>query len=644
MAATKLYYNDVVIYNCLTRSFAQEVVYDDSNTDSLGTRFVLEVEGLVHAQVNPLSNAPAYTTANQSSLTASTATATMEEVRRKLLQPRATLLFYAGSHVLLRCVPSTPSAKGDADMDVANGPKPKHCNIVAIAGDKLYRISFAIECHRLDCGTGYGGEKTNGNVLSNRWSISEEMDGNWFTTRRITGTIRLSSSNLALAHSYRGYVVPSLEVGFKRESIDYTSTPDGLAANYVVVDKQVHTAAPVPATTMNGSHTESTDDGITWMSSCNVTLEGAPHSDKRDLIRTAVHIMDSRVGFLQQEQGKDFMIESASITDHFGEANRVEASIRVRSMRPATSTYSAGRLLKDHLGTPLKLDGLKNKSYSAWPADYKPYRSGEPKLYGYQPHGSKRDLAPLKVLHCYLQTPCSPNHSIGKFSQKDNTESDSTNSPTESPGVTGSQSETLPSPSSDKYDSKHLSQGIYTYAKLENTYQTSYGRIQAPYALSGLAVAKASSAGTTTTGAPAASASGGKGSSYDATKQFTDTCAIYAVHRPVSKRIVKIEFERVAEVPSLPEPVDTFEMTGASGGSGTGVKATLMGVSITPYPWRLSSDGVKKVYRVDAEYVYALSRPLNAKEAYQIGRLPIFKTDNNETEVSGNKLFKDKLK
>ena len=158
-------------------------------------------------------------------------------------------------------------------------------------------------------------------------------------------------------------------------------------------------------------------------------------------------------------------------------------------------------------------------------------------------------------------------------------------------------------------------------------------------------MAKASSAGTTTTGAPAASASGGgKGSSYDATKQFTDTCAIYAVHRPVSKRIVKIEFERVAEVPSLPEPVDTFEMTGASGGSGSGVKATLMGVSITPYPWRLSSDGVKKVYRVDAEYVYALSRPLNAKEAYQIGRLPIFKTDDNETEIAGTKIFKDKLK
>jgi len=610
---TTVTYNGVTLHNVQTREWEQETVYDESNTDALFHRYRLRFEGILHAE----ASGPTWVgTATQANLVAQYA-----DVRTRLQRPRQTLtVTVSNAHandaplLLFQCVPSVPPSQSTSgnlsnpDRDVANGPKPTGFKILQMIGAKCMRVSFSIECAKVSCQGGY----TVPLILNNRWSVSEEMDENNFTTRTITGRMRLScgvtadqlvTTNPTMPQVFARYlVVPGLEEGFRRERIEFSADKSGLECEYRVVDRQVHTAAPWPATKMHARHTQTTNDGFSVVSEVQVSLEGPPHIDKRFLITRAIQIIDAKLNFIDRQAGESWVPELISITDQIGETNTVEAIARIRETINAPNAMLF-TTLRANMGGKLELPSIQGEPHA-----YDPGISDPPAVFGYVPHKGERRPTVLLTLQCYLQQPCEDLHRIysGAPSNNDADEEESRNRyapEVKEASATGD----LPSASGGAWSDNHR-QAQYCYARLSTRYTLNNCRVQLPIAASG--------------------------SSYDGS---SNTCQVFQIGLPQGRREIEYDAERIGQWPQLPAPADYYE-DGA-------LKGRLLRHWVEPHPPTLAADGITRIYRVTAHYIYALNRPPLLSESLRVGVAPQtnLAKDSDEAKFNTQNAYNENL-
>ena len=617
--ATDVLYNTIVLHNVHTRQFHQETIMDPSGTDQIGQKFTLQVEGIMHLQSavgsiggynqTPNVGPPGYSmgAGNLSNLYAI--------VRAKLSQPRGLLEVWVGpagnQQRLFRCVPTTADTKTDPDRDISNGPKPKNFDIVQIAGSNLFRVSFTVECEKVECSQLNGGYIPV--ALNNRWSISEAMDSDFFITRTISGHLRISyggfdsvNQQALSAFRYEPIVVPPLEDGFHRESITFSVAVDGLSADYVVVDKQVFTAPPWPATNWSGSHTESTAQGATYVTDLQVHLSGPPSAPTALLVARAIETAVLRLGILPKEKGwksryGDFILQHASLTTSIGNENAVDGRFRVQwspkdkdTSKEKTTDFSKlfnARLL-GHTATDIGKDTGEDIIFS-WVQgqqdQYHPWVSPTPNVLGYMPHGDARDPTALALLTCLLQSPCADNGSRLPGQAQDSSESQQPNAKTYSTTIT----ETKPSTSTTKatpndYYSTATGEAMYTLAKMESRYIITPLRVQMPKAVSA--------------------------NSSDSEDSDEDACVFVELGPKQAQREILYEAERIGEPPQMPEPLDTY--------TDGKLKGTLLSATMSFCAPALSADGQTTIYRTTARYLYGLNRAPKKEETLRTGVLP----------------------
>ncbi|MEG7727158.1 hypothetical protein U2063_15335, partial [Listeria monocytogenes] len=87
--------------------------------------------------------------------------------------------------------------------DVNNGPTPLYCNIVAVHGNGTMIVDWAVEAWFNECEIMQG-------VLSNRWTMSHDIDTDFWTTRTTEGVAIFradvlfgSLGNFQVADNYR---------------------------------------------------------------------------------------------------------------------------------------------------------------------------------------------------------------------------------------------------------------------------------------------------------------------------------------------------------------------------------------------------------------------------------------------------------
>lgn len=256
----------VILNNVQTLEFLQEAVYDESNTDVLYQKFRITVEALCHTQSHVTGSDDAQVTLPpdavgapyaaqgigtrnasggmdvllmQLSPTNAGATAQQRAVRQILMTKAGTFIMRFGGvgsgtneagKVILAAGPAGPATEAATDglspipIDVANGPVPQSLKIASVANDHMLKIHWSIEINVTECPVG---TKFTSGILSNRWSMQDTIDGNFYTTRRITGKARTRTA-LTNPHNFRGLVLPPLDDGFKRESMTFGATADGL--------------------------------------------------------------------------------------------------------------------------------------------------------------------------------------------------------------------------------------------------------------------------------------------------------------------------------------------------------------------------------------------------------------------------------
>lgn len=628
--ATVLVYNGVVFYNVVTRRWDHDMVYDESGTDLVGERLSIVVDGIIHAQRAPVVDSTTYVTASSNPGSAIASFRTIEDLlkipRRRLqvffgvtdqnLSGAAKVIDVSAAGSLLpdSTGSTTPASVvgGIQGTDIDNGPKPRRVQLFSIVGNAAFRVRFEIDVMVGDCKT----ISPNNIVVSNKWRLTEDMDSNFFSTRRIDGRLRLALSKgrtgtYPSGHGFKALAMPVLEPGFRRESISFTSEEDGLHCGYSVVDRQVHNAAPWPATDMEVLHEEATTDGTHYLSGVTIRLYGAPHTDKRLLIERAVQIVEQRLDFTSRSPSEpEQIITRASIKDFIGKENIIEMDLQVLQV-PKEAAFLT-RLRKEKLGVPLELPALSvstettsgnqtTTTTSEIPGtEYDPRFSGLPQLYGYTPHEGERRIGVLMLLHCFLQEPCTTNANRAVYSGVP------TESPTEAdhrerettirdmpPGSLDDD------PDEDNY-SEDTRAAVYTMSKITSQYVTHKMRVQMPFA-----------------------------NLLPARTPTSPTAVVLDLAEPQACRVIEVDVERAGDLPHVPTPLDTIT-------DGTLVQV-LKCKNEKVYAPVLSADGRHEIFRIVVVYEYMLSRPPLPSEQLRINSHPY--TKNLTNSLSQNEIY-----
>lgn len=611
MRGTVLRYGTVTISNCQTTRFSQEAVYDQHRVDLVGYKYTISVVGYVHAFGDAEISTAFYPQSPDPNVENATDAWWNHQLKGALMTPRQDFAYWIGGieqvgqqlnrvGSLMLAVES-PSAGANAlelsrtdsitdpwnhahaDQtiwrDTHAGPKPIHCNIQQITGNAVFRVEFTIELNVTHCDAGQSGNKSG--VLSNKWSCTDAIDDNFYTTRTVQGRVTLWNPTFN-AHSFREFAVPRLQPGMRRQSMHFAASADGLSLDYTVTDKEVAFAAPYPATRWHMNYTESTSLGssLTATGALTVQLEAPRDVDRAKLLQLAAAIAEAR---LRMKADKDAAIlESLVVHDEYGTdvPNRIRLEGRVK--RVPKGAKELANIISKQMGTPINAADLGAIANGYDPSLSFGARGGDPVFLS----------GPIKFTTawgCYLQSPCSEAHEVQLADRALQQRNPAATQATES--VTATVVTSLP----DQTLASDLTYGaeddsLYTHWEYESKVQTDHHMVQCPIA------DRVSYSGGTTSKA---------------------TCVIAPVAQPTAQRIVRIRGQRIGKRPELPKAVKIYSF-------GTGnpkPQAVLKRDTLVGSPPRLSADR-KKIYDAAGEYVYLLTQPIDDSEEIDVGFNP----------------------
>lgn len=616
-----VYYNNIRLQNALTKSFRQEVVYDPSGTDHWFSRYTMAFEAIIT------------TLGMTQDIQCSTSSASGDphvvwtDIRHALLDPRHTLritrLVKRDGQVVeeevFRCVPERVNPE-DRERDLGHGPKPTSLELLGMVGGRALRVRWEVSCEKLDLPRDYPELQHYEQefaqlqtVLDNRWSTSEELDENFYLTRVIRGTLRLSRPVARLGWDYRWLAVPALEAGFKRAQLSYAVKEDGLTAEYQVTDKQVHTAAPWPATSMKVRNSRSTRWGVTYTGRCEVELIGPPHIPRKALVIRAIQIMNNLTRYgLGATQGPDspltFLPHNISISEEIGPTNSVTAEIEYEftpkeklddkiQEQFVARFMELGKDLGRGIAQPIA--GLDPPPFD----HYDPNLSWMPSPYGYTTWGEERSPAAQAIFQCYLQRPYHPWHATGWWPAPEGAPEEVTRPEVQEVQVQRVEPSALVPPQDEKRFSDSHAQAVYTYSRMRTMYSISRRHLV-----------------------------------FDRLCRKDDegpTSVIVPLGKSAARRLIVVDAERYGKPPEIPAPVDYVDANG--------VKAYLLKYHVDVLPRSVSPAGDGWIYRLRAKYLYALDRAPPERDAYPwpVGRLP--HTASSETGFDPDDSFAERV-
>jgi len=565
--ATTLIYNGVTMRNVLTRKFDQTCEYDDSRTDLLFHKFTISVRGYVHGYVSPITNQDV-TPINQLGVAE-----TEIAIRQALSEPRREFKMTVGESILLHVkaahdpgtfypAQASPHPKIISDgtwlADLNNGPKPTSVTVSNIIGSSLMVVEFTIELHCLDCPSSNANQS---GVLNNRWSVRDMIDEFWLTTRTITGRLRVTNPILN-PQSFRGWVVPPLQSGFKRQSIDIATTADGLTLEYTVTDQETVASPPDPAIKWTGQHAAISEDGSSVFEEFQITVWGDKYTPKLELIRVAALVSEQRLGL---QKGKSVnTVQQASIISYLDE-NKID--MRLRTIRGSLDGKNDNVAA---LGFPTE----RLASMKTGVPDYKPDTNPVMPAYG------TATMTGLFV--SYLQSPCNQNHWMAKVTDKPTKEEKSTKGEDTKVTISEGKAEAA----KDVTINFDANATRYEFYELSTSIMTRHQTVQVPV-------------------------SGNPPTSQES--QQTRTSRFVVLAPKTQARTIKIIAERYGEWPQLPPPTNIFS---------NARHIRLIGESEIVANSTYTADKKTRRYHLEVEYTHGIDRPYRDGEKIAIGKLP----------------------
>jgi len=258
----QIVYNGIPLPDCNITQFEQTAMGDElGDTDWFVTKFDVQAQCVVTAAFLPIM-APDLAIGTP----AQNAADVMTAIRTRLLRRRRPLSVKFND---IELIPQ-PQLNGPSGteipgyVDAQNGPRPISCRIIQLT-NTTFIMAFHVIAHYwenpvLTPGTPLNVGNNPGNVvLYNRWSETVSMDNCQYSRRTRQGKFVIRSDNVegATADEIRTQMsVTGVPKGFLRENSTYTISPDGLAIQYTITDKEVFKMPPKPAFEADGEYGE----------------------------------------------------------------------------------------------------------------------------------------------------------------------------------------------------------------------------------------------------------------------------------------------------------------------------------------------------------------------------------------------------
>lgn len=398
-------YNGVILTRVETKKWQEDVQYDESGMNMLGSRVEMTFEGTItESSLEGYAESPH---SEDAAIPPNVPVGVGKKIQyalRALEMPRANLIVYDdiqdaepifAAYAENGLTENSP-IQNQLNMDVAGGPKPISVRIVYIVnGYARVEITFVVNKIRCLEGETTGGNSNNlnprnGFVISNRCWTDETIDENFYTTKKFTGRLRVSSANQSVLF-YRQMFYPPLERGFYRESVNFSESEDGLTLNYTVTDKQRRNAAPYPATKVEGEvQYHSINSGTTFVAA-RVSMIGAPFAPKQALVARALEFIRIKIDSFTKDIFQTGTIQDFVVSENIGDPPAITVSLKMlTNAREKSSPQQEGKTLFDTYIANLNQIGSEVE-FNDWyingseePIAYKRYKSQTPDPYGYQ--------------------------------------------------------------------------------------------------------------------------------------------------------------------------------------------------------------------------------------------------------------------
>jgi hypothetical protein len=289
-----------------------------------------------------------------------------------MLLPRGKLIYTVGGQVVLQ------SPYGQNMRDENNGPKPVRFDVVKQGGGKVLHVEFEVETWINECPvSGHGSQyscvtpQASNLILSNRFSISEELNEMFLWVRKIQGQVVMSGANI---QDQKNFVPPWKDIltfpiseGWKRDGVSVECQPDGLTWSYQVVDKEQFIAVPSPATSVEATFT--TNFGAMGNAGLinndiSVTVQGDPDASISALLHIASQIVFSRIKLTKEKAGPGTeWLTAGSITEDIFQ-NKVNIKLKTNAT-PNMVTWKGLQVPLTRFGAAINNDDIKdNKARS----------------------------------------------------------------------------------------------------------------------------------------------------------------------------------------------------------------------------------------------------------------------------------------
>lgn len=332
--ATTFTYNGITLDHVLTRSLVHEPIFDDSGADYLYTRIALTVQGLITPSLNDDAANPV----------------TLNSIRDAFSEPRKALLYKLDETEVINTagVDAGASSSGsDFEWDAAVGPKIINFNVIEIQGCGAILVEVTAETHLRLCSS-----SNPPTILSNRWSMTHDIDTDFRSTRTVRGVLVISSNLNGVfqeADAFRTSIVPRVPKGFRRESINIEQSSEGAKLNYTIVDKEIDIGIPDPLTRWEGTYAENIENwGTKTIGEISVKVFGQQTATGDVLLNKALEIAYSRF-----KSGID-VVQSGSFSETL---HKREVEVRLRFIKGMKSKSTADlAFTTSRVGA--KLDGI----------------------------------------------------------------------------------------------------------------------------------------------------------------------------------------------------------------------------------------------------------------------------------------------
>ena len=239
MRQTVIDWGDLRLWNVQTNSINQEQVLDPTGTDIMYSRITINVTGHIREDAatagirsswvdyGSSADTPPSVTAQASSLTS-----VANNWRSRVTQKASFRMWIgcddsgAGGTLHLFVSPYTTAEQGGVKAshsgsygtewwDCNAGPKCMNFNIESNFSAHVMRVAMQFELCIPWCETSDSSTK----ILLNRWSVSDQIDENLFTTRTYNGTLKVANPFIN-PNLLRQIVLPPLAQGMRRHSME----------------------------------------------------------------------------------------------------------------------------------------------------------------------------------------------------------------------------------------------------------------------------------------------------------------------------------------------------------------------------------------------------------------------------------------